>query len=613
MSQVRILSSRPFFPHRQVFLGFKQVNASVSISMDKKDIADILDLIGTMLEIKGENPFKVRAYFSGARTLLSLEEDLGTVISERRLSDVKGIGKALTEKIETLFETGELEFFIKLKESVPDGLLDLLEIPGLGGKKIKVLHEELAIDSIETLTKACNEGRVAGLKGFGQKTQENIISGIQNREAYSARHLWWDARKVADRILPSLRALPQVERVEVAGSFRRGMETVGDLDFLVASSTPAPIMDWFTSMEGIVEVTANGETKSSVRLEGGMQADLRIVPAEQFFFALHHFTGSKNHNVQMRQRALSLGLSLSEWGLRPEEEKDSSRKAGTIVANSEADIFQALGLTFVAPALREGNGEVEAAEAGLLPKLVEPDNLRGCFHNHTTMSDGRNTLEEMAAAAEARNWEYLGIADHSKSSFQANGLDEERLGRQVDAIHRLNASGQLKIRIFTGSEVDILSGGKLDFEDSVLAKLDYVVASVHAGLTQDEATMTSRIIAALEHPLVTMLGHISGRLLLRREASQMNVQKIIDAAIANGKIIELNANPIRLDMDWRHWRRAAERGLLCAINPDAHSVDHFDFQTAGINIARKGWLTAENILNTRSLDSICEFLQSRLP
>ena len=581
--------------------------------MDKKEIADVLDWIGTMLEIKGENPFKVRAYFAGSRTLQGLEEDLGTVIAEGRLGEIKGIGKALTEKIETLHATGELEFFDNLKASVPDGLLELLEIPGLGGKKIKVLHEELAVDSIESLTEACHAGKVAALKGFGQKTQEKILAGIANREAYSARHLWWKAREVADQILPGLRALPEVERAEAAGSLRRGMETVGDLDFLVASADPLPVMDWFTQMEAVAEVTAKGDTKSSVRLEDGMQADLRVVPAEQFFFALHHFTGSKDHNVRMRQKALSLGLSLSEWGLRPEQDKDSSRKAGPVPADSEEAIFQALGLQYIPPALREGLGEVEAAETGELPRLVELEDLRGCFHNHTTASDGRNTLEEMVADAQARGWEYLGIADHSKSSFQANGLDEERLARQVEAIHKLNASGQFQTHVFAGSEVDILSGGRLDFDDAVLQTLDYVVASVHAGLTQDEATMTSRIVQALEHPQVTMLGHVSGRLLLRREASQMNLRKIIDAAIANGKIIELNANPMRLDMDWRHWRRAAERGLLCAINPDAHATGHYDFQVAGVHAARKGWLTAEHILNTRGLDSVREFLHSTKP
>ena len=576
--------------------------------MDKKDIVEVLERIGTMMEIKGENPFKIRAYSAGARTLQTMDEDLGDVIEEGRLGDIPGIGKALTEKIETLYATGELEFYNKLVASVPSGLMDMLDIPGLGGKKIKVLHEKLDVDSIESLTIACQEGRVAELKGFGKKTEEKILSGIKNREAYAARHLWWDAQSMVKKILPGLEELPEVERVEAAGSFRRGMETVGDLDFLAASSNPTPIMDWFTSMDGIVEVTAHGETKSSVRFEGGMQADLRVVPSEQFYFALHHFTGSKDHNVRMRQKALSLGLSLSEWGLRPEEEKDSSRKAGPVEANSEEDIFKALGLQFVPPALREGMGEVEAAERNELPELLEFSDLKGCFHNHTTASDGRNTLEEMAEEADRRGWEYLGISDHSKASFQANGLDEERLLKQVNMIKEINQSGKYRVHLFSGSEVDILSGGKLDFEDSDMETLDYVVASVHAGLTQDEETMTARLIKVLEHPKVTMLGHMSGRLLLKREPSRMNVQKIIDAAIANGKIIELNANPMRLDMDWRHWRRAAEKGLLCCINPDAHALHHFDFQHAGVLAARKGWLTAKEVFNTRTVREVKEYL-----
>ena len=578
--------------------------------MDKKDIVEVLERIGTMMEIKGENPFKIRAYSAGARTLQTMEEDLGEVIEAGRLGDIPGIGKALTEKIETLYTTGELEFYDKLVASVPSGLMDLLDIPGLGGKKIKVLHEKLDVDSIESLTVACQEGKVAELKGFGKKTEEKILSGIKNREAYAARHLWWDARSVVEKILPGLEGLPEVERVEAAGSFRRGMETVGDLDFLVASSNPAPIMDWFTSMDGIAEVTAHGDTKSSIRLEGGMQADLRVVPSEQFYFALHHFTGSKDHNVRMRQKALSIGLSLSEWGLRPEEEKDSSRKAGPVEANSEEDIFKALGLQYVPPSLREGMGEVEAAERNELPELLEFSDLKGCFHNHTTASDGRNTLEEMAEEADRRGWEYLGISDHSKASFQANGLDEERLSKQVQAIKTINESGKFRVHLFAGSEVDILSGGKLDFEDSDMDSLDYVVASVHAGLTQDEETMTARLLKVLEHPKVTMLGHMSGRLLLKREPSRMNVQKIIDAAIANGKIIELNANPMRLDMDWRHWRRAVEKGLLCCINPDAHALHHFDFQHAGVLAARKGWLTAKEVFNTRTLTEVKDYLFS---
>ena len=577
--------------------------------MEKKDIIAILEEIATILEIKGENPFKTRAYTTGARILQTLEEDLGTLIEENRLGEIKGIGKALNEKIAELYTTGELEYYENLRGSIPEGLLELLDIPGMGGKKIKALHDELGIDSIESLTQACESGQIAPLKGFGEKSQQKILDGIRNREAYSARHLWWKARGVADKMLGGIRELPQVERVEAAGSLRRGRETVGDLDFLVASTDAAPIMEWFTSQEGIAEVSAKGDTKSSIRLEDGLQADLRVIPPQQFYFALHYFTGSKDHNIQMRQRALDKGLHLSEWGLRTDDEQEKSRGEGSIEANSEEDIFSALGLQYVPPELREGNGEVEAAASETsLPKLVTFQDLRGCFHNHTVASDGNATLEAMTRAAEEKGWEYLGIADHSKSSFQANGLNEERLANQIEAIHRLNASGEYGTHVFTGSEVDILNEGRLDFDDSLLSQLDYVVASVHAGLNQDEATITDRIIKAIENPHVTMLGHMTGRLLLRREAGHVNIPKVIDAAIANNTIIELNANPQRLDMDWRHWRKAAEKGLLCSINPDAHDTWHFNFLHSGILSARKGWLTPENILNTWPLEKVLAYL-----
>ncbi len=577
--------------------------------MDKKDIIGILEEIATILEIKGENPFKTRAYTTGARILQTLEEDLGTLVEDGRLGEIKGIGKALEEKIGELYTTGKLGYYENLKNSIPTGLLEMLDIPGMGGKKIKALHDALGVDSIDSLTQACESGQVAPLKGFGEKSQKKILDGIRNREAYSARHLWWKARGVADRILPGLRELPEVERAEAAGSLRRGMETVGDLDFLVASTDPAPIMDWFTSQEGIVEVTAKGDTKSSIRLEDGLQADLRVIPPKQFFFALHYFTGSKDHNILMRQRALDKGLHLSEWGLRTDDEQEKARGEGSIEANCEEDIFSALGLQYIPPELREGSREVEAAGSEkALPQLVTLKDLRGCFHNHTVASDGNATLEDMVRAAEEKGWEYLGISDHSKSSFQANGLDEGRLANQIEAIHRLNASGDFGTHVLAGSEVDILNGGRLDFDDSLLAQLDYVVASVHAGLNQDEETLTNRIIKAIENPHVTMLGHMTGRLLLRREPGRVNIPKVIDAAIANRTIIELNANPQRLDMDWRHWRKAAEKGLLCSINPDAHDTWHFNFLQTGILSARKGWLTPENILNTWQLEKVLAYL-----
>lgn len=571
--------------------------------MTKNEMSDVLAEIGTLLELKGENPFKVRAYQAGARALEAIEEsELGRLIAAGELKSVKGIGDALAQKITELHTTGRLGFLDRLRESVAPGLVELLQIPGLGPKKIRALHDKLGIADIAGLTAACTEGRVAELDGFGAKTQEKLLAGIRNREAYGRRHLWWDAAELADGIVAGLRALPGVRRAEAAGSLRRGMETVGDLDFLVAADEVAPVVRWFVGQPGVQEVTAQGETKASVRFTSGLQADLRLVPEEQFVFALHHFTGSKDHNVQMRQRALARGLSLSEWGLVPAAgegtAKAKAQAGGNPVVRTEAELFAALGLRFIPPELREGLGEIEIAEQGDLPRLIEPADVRGAFHNHTTASDGRNTLLEMTAAAAALGWEYLGIADHSKASFQANGLSEERLLRQVEEIRALNASGRFRTRVFAGTECDILPDGRLDFEAEVLAQLDYVVVSVHSAFAQDEATMTARIVRALEHPATTMLGHATGRLLLRREGYQVDLARVIDAAIAHDVVIELNASPWRLDLDWRHWRKAAARGLRCAINPDAHETGGLREVRAGVNAARKGWLTAENVITT---------------
>jgi DNA polymerase (family 10) len=602
--------------------------------MTKNEIADVLAEIGTLLELKGENPFKVRAYQAGARALEGVEEsELARLIAAEELQSVKGIGEALAQKIGELHTTGRLEFFEKLKASIAPGLVEMLEVPGLGPKKIRALHDKLGIADLTALTAACTAGRVAELEGFGEKTQEKILAGIKNREAYGKRHLWWEAAGIARPIVAGLRALPGVTHAEAAGSLRRGLETVGDLDFIVAARDVAPVVDWFTAQPHVKEVTAKGETKASVRFESGLQADLRIVPEEQFVFALHHFTGSKDHNVQMRQRALARGLRLSEWGLAADDgpapvegpgSATAAARAATVKAKvahtaakdrvavrTEEELFQKLGLHFIPPELREGLGEIEAAEKGGLPRLVELADLRGAFHNHTTASDGRSTLTEMVAAAEALGWEYLGLADHSKASFQANGLTEERLLRQVEEVHALNASQRFRTHVFTGTECDILADGRLDYADDILAQLDYVVASVHNAFAQDEEKMTARIIRAVENPHVTMLGHLTGRLLLRREGYKVDAGKVIDAAIANAVIIELNASPWRLDLDWRHWRKAADKGLLCSINPDAHETAGLEHVAAGINAARKGWLTKEHILNTRTKAQVVKYFAAK--
>lgn len=571
--------------------------------MDKHAIAHILDEIGILLELQGENPFKVRAYHNGARAVENIEENLEKIVQDERLETIPGIGKELAKKITTLVQTGRLPYYEDLKKTMPPGLLDLLNIPGLGGKKIKVLYQTLGIKTIEELLDACQQGKVAELHGFGEKTQENILNGIAKLKAYGRRLLWWDAEKIAIPILKQLSTLKAVKQAALAGSLRRKLETVGDLDFLVASSTPDAVMEWFTSQPWVERVTASGATKSSVRLKGGIQADLRVVPEEQFAYALLYFTGSKEHNIHIRHLFNEKGFTLNEYGIEPLNPKQSKKRLQKLT--TETAIYEALGLSYIPPELREDRGEIEAAKEGSLPKLVEEDEIRGVFHCHTTDSDGHHTLQEMVRAAEKMQWEYIGISDHSKSSYQANGLNEERLFEQLQ---RIRALKKTKIHVFAGLECDILDNGQLDFPDAVLKELDFVIVSIHRSFKLDEKKMTARLIKAIENPYTTMVGHLTGRLLLKRDSYAIDVQKVIDACIANQKIMELNAHPMRLDMDWRLWHHAKEKGLVCSINPDAHHIDDLQYYRAGVNIARKGWLEKEDILNTYPLEKVKAYL-----
>lgn len=577
--------------------------------MTKTEIVSALEEIAVLLELRGDNPFKIRAYQTGARALDTLEDSLEELLESETLGSVPGIGAALVDKIAILHSEGELPFLENLRDSIDAGLIEMLEIPGLGAKRVRKINEALEVNTVEGLQAACEDGRVAAMKGFGAKTAEKIINGIEQRAAYAQRHLWWEAASVARPILEGLRGLPQVERAEIAGSLRRLKETVGDLDFVVASSDAQPVMEWFVNLESVDLVTAQGATKSSVRFANGLQADLRVVPAEQFPFTLHHFTGSKDHNVALRQRALARGYSLSEWGLT--EKADSEAGAQQFGIESEAGLFKFLGVAEIAPELREGMGEIELAEKGTLPELLEVRSIRGVFHNHTDASDGRNTLEEMAEATGALGFDYLGLADHSKASFQAKGLDDARVLRQLEMVRAFNESGASAVHIFSGIECDILKDGSLDLEDATLDALDYTVVSVHSGFGMSEPEMTARVIRAIEHPAATMLGHPTGRLLLRREPYAINLQKVIDAAISNKVIIEINANPRRLDLDWRLWRRAAEQGLQCAINPDAHSIEGLSYFEAGVNIARKGGIPAEQVLNCRDAKGVARWFEKR--
>jgi DNA polymerase (family X) len=573
--------------------------------MNKHDIAKLLDEIGILLDLQGENAFKIRAYHNAARALENLEEDLEVIVKEERLREVPGIGESLAEKITTLMLTGHLPYYEELKKSMPEGLFELLKIPGLGARKINVIYKELGIKSVEELLNACLRGEIALLPHFGKKTQDNILNSIKKLKTSGHRLLWWEASEIAQPILNQLLQLKEVQQAEIAGSLRRKLETIGDLDFLASSSNPNRVMDWFTKQPWVEKILAHGKTKSSVRLAQGIQADLRVVTPKQFGFALVYFTGSKDHNIKLRNRANTLGLSLSEYDLEPtapDQAAPFSKRSRVQV--TEGDVYKALGLSYIPPELREEMGEIEAAAKGKLPCLVEETDIRGVFHCHTTDSDGHNTLDEMISAAQAWGWEYFGIADHSKSSFQANGMQADRLLEQIERIRRINQSGRYRIYAFAGLECDILTNGQLDFPNDVLKELDYVVVSVHRSFKQDERTMTARLIKAIENPYSTIVGHVTGRLLLRREPYAVNMTKVIDACIANHKMMELNAQPERLDMDWRYWHKAAEKGLICCINPDAHSVYDLEYFRAGVNIARKGWLTKENIFNTLPLKKV---------
>ncbi|MFL2843274.1 MAG: helix-hairpin-helix domain-containing protein, partial [Coraliomargaritaceae bacterium] len=418
--------------------------------MGKGEIIKILKEIGVLLELKGENAFKVRAYQSGARTLERLEENFEQIVEAGRLKELKGIGQALVQKIELLYREGRLPFYEDLKASVAPGLLEFLEIPGLGGKKVKVIYDQLGIDTMDALKEACTSGTIEALEGFGKKSAEKILSGIENRKAYGKRHLWWSVTDLVERILDILRAHPNTIRAEVAGSYRRSMETVGDLDFIVASESASELMELFVALEGVKEVTAKGITKSSVRFESGIQADLRVVPEEAFVFALHHFTGSKDHNVLMRQRALSMGYRLSEWGIFDKNSDDAEPLKVSSEIQSECDLFKFFKLSPIVPELREGFDEVSRAEASNMPSLVQASSIKGVFHNHTTASDGLDTLEDMVKAAERLGWSYIGFADHSKASYQANGLSEDRVLKLIDSIKQFNDSKQSKVKVFSG-------------------------------------------------------------------------------------------------------------------------------------------------------------------
>jgi len=571
--------------------------------METARIAQILDEMGTLLEIRGENPFRCRAYHTASQSLRALPADLSGMIADGSLSDVPGIGETMLTKIVQLATTGHLPSFDELKRATPPGLVELLRIPGLGPKKIKLLRDELKIESLADLRAAGEAGKIAELKGFGTKTEAKILEGINFVETTGDRILLSEARRLVAPILQAVRQHPEVIRAEVCGSLRRCSETIGDIDILFSSKHPGKALDQFVKLPEVAQVLAKGPTKASVRLAGGVQCDLRGVDETQFPFALHYFTGSKAHNIAMRRRAIAQGYSLNEYSLAGSD--------GPHACRSEADLFAALGLHEIPPELREDLGEIEWAEKSPLPKLVTVGDLKGTFHCHTDWSDGNATLEEMAEAARAAGLKYLGIADHSQSARYAGGLTIERVRAQWEEIEALNRKLGHTLHLFKGTECDILADGSLDYPDEILDGFDYVVASVHSQFGMSRSAMTERIVRAVSNPRVTMLGHPTGRLLLAREGYDVDLDAVIEAAARSPTMIEINANPHRLDLDALHCRRARARGVTIVINPDAHSTGGIADLAFGIDVARRAGLTASDVWNTSSLSVVKHQLEAR--
>jgi DNA polymerase (family X) len=582
--------------------------------MTKEDIAGVLENIATLLELKAENPFKVRAYTNAARAIETFGANVPNFQDEEALAKIPGVGRSIALKIKELAQTGSLKYFQELSAEFPSGILELFSLPGLGAKKIKALHDKLGISSIKQLQNACKQGRVAELPGFGETTQQKICDAIARRAAHAGSFQFGQVAAEAESMRADLAAHESALQIDVAGSYRRRKEIVHDLDLLVATNEPEGITKFFVSHALVESIIAQGPTKSSVRLRSGVQCDLRVVTTAEYPFALAYFTGNKEHNIEMRSRALQRGWTLNEYRLAPVPVDPKAKKNRFVKkiphVRDEADLYGAVDLDFIPPELRENCGEFEAAEQHALPKLIEKENLRGTFHCHTIASDGHNSLEEMAKAAQELGLEYLGIADHSRSSVQGHGIDAEKLLEQVTAIRKLNKRFD-GLRLFTGIECDILRDGSLDFPDEILSQLDYVVASVHSVFNLSESEMTQRVIRALENRFVTILAHPTGRLLLKRDPYEIDIPAVLDVAARTGTWIELNAAPKRLDLDWRWWPLAKQKGVNCVINPDAHRTERLQDLWFGIGIARKGWLTKEDVVNCLPLGQIEKALRAK--
>ena len=564
--------------------------------MKNKEVAQALKELAILIQIEGKEEYKANAYFRAVRSVGSYGEDIESVAKRGELTNVPGVGKAIAEKIENYLETGSIPLLEQLREKIPVKVMELEAIPGIGPKTIKLVYDKLGVTDLESLEQAAQKGLIKDLPGMGEKTQTQILEGIQLVKAGLGRTLLANAMEFVDKLKKQLEPIKSIKQLEIAGSFRRRRETIGDIDILVDASNPESVMDAFTTLDGVVEIMGKGDTKSSVRFENRMQVDLRVIPKESFGAGLQYFTGSVDHNVHLRGIARQMGFKLNEYGFYQNDDK--------IAGENEEGIYEKLGLKWITPELREDRGEIEAAQKGALPKLIEIGNIKGDLHSHTDQSDGSNTIEEMLNAADQKEYEYYCVSDHTQSLTIANGMDEMRLLERIDEIDDLNASGKWKLKILKGAEVDILADGHLDIKDDVLTQLDFVTVSIHSRMKDDKKTMTERVCRALENKNVHLLGHPTGRLLLKRSEFEIDLESVFETAKKYNVAMELNAHPQRLDLNAGNLRAATKLGIRIAINTDAHRVSELDNMQYGVFEARRGWLEKSNVLNTYSLKEL---------
>jgi DNA polymerase (family 10) len=573
---------------------------------DKATVAQVLRDISLLLQMKGESVFRSRAYDTAADRIVGLGEDLGALVREGRLQNLPGIGQAIADKVSELVTTGKLAWFESLKAEFPPGVLELVRVPDLGPKKALALARQLGVDGVDALEKACREGRVRQLPGFGEKSETKLLDGIAlYRRTVNSRRLLGEALPVAERILESVKTAPGVIRASLGGSVRRRAETIGDVDLIASAPDASAVFDAFTRSPEVAHVIGRGESKCSVRLhERDLQVDLRVLPDEDFATALHHFTGSKGHHVRLRGLAQERGLKISEWGVH-------DANGQKLRVPDEAALYRLLGMQYIPPELREDTGEIEAALAGTLPEdLVTLEDIQGAVHAHSTWSDGKNSLEEMARAALALGLKYLTVTEHSQAAIYAGGLKEDDLRRQWDEIDRVNETVR-GVRLLKGIEVDILESGALDYSDSVLERLEVVIGSIHVRHSMDEEQMTRRLLQAFDNPHLQILGHPTGRLLQSREPYPLRMEAVLDKAAERGVVVEVNGKPERLDLKTEHVRQAIQRGVKLVVSADAHKAADLGNLAFAVATARRGWARKGDILNTLPAEGFVDTLRTR--